>query len=285
MAKAHTSRYFVHPVSTTMYHDLKEVYWWNDMKRNIVDFAAKCPNYQQVKADHQRSGRLAQNIEIPMWKWEMINMDFVVGLPCTPCKFDSIWVIVDRLKKCTLLPVKSTDTAEQDLEFKEDDWVFLKVSPMKGIMQFGNKGKLSSRYIGPYKIIQRIGQVAYKLDLPPEMSLVHPVFHVSMLKKVVGDMSLIVPVETIEANEELSYEEILVSILDSNMDDKQEVVHDCCQRSWLLPASMAITGISGYLETTEGTSRRKGSFGQKQRCLGEEVGRLEFLGGLGSALG
>ncbi|XP_070010668.1 uncharacterized protein [Nicotiana sylvestris] len=76
------------------------------------------------------------------------------------------------------------------------------------------KGKLSPRYVGPYRIIQKIGQVAYKLELPPEMSMVHPVFHVSMLRKVVGDSSSIVPVETIEVNEELSYEEVPVVILD-----------------------------------------------------------------------
>ncbi|XP_070036161.1 uncharacterized protein [Nicotiana tomentosiformis] len=81
-------------------------------------------------------------------------------------------------------------------------------------MWFGRKGKLSLRYVGPYKIIQRISQVAYKLELPPEMSLVHPMFYVSMLKKVVGDLSAIVPVKTIEINEELSYEEIPVAILD-----------------------------------------------------------------------
>ncbi|XP_070034312.1 uncharacterized protein [Nicotiana tomentosiformis] len=89
-----------------------------------------------------------------------------------------------------------------------------KVSPMKGIMRFGNKGKLSLRYVDPYRIIQRIGQVAYKFDLPLDMSLVHPIFHVSMLKKVVGDPSAIVPVETIEVSEELLYEEIPVAILD-----------------------------------------------------------------------
>ncbi|XP_070010128.1 uncharacterized protein [Nicotiana sylvestris] len=104
-----------------------------------------------------------------------------------------------------------------DLEFKEDDWVFLKVSPMKSNMRFGKKGKLSPRYIGPCRIIQRIGQVAYKLDFPPEMPLVHPAFHVSMLKKVVGDPSTIVLVETIEINEELSYEEVLVAILDKQV--------------------------------------------------------------------
>ncbi|XP_070010160.1 uncharacterized protein [Nicotiana sylvestris] len=107
-----------------------------------------------------------------------------------------------------------SDVRRRDLEFKEDDWVFLKVSPMKGTMQFGRKEKLSPRYVRPYRIIQRIGQVANKLELPPEMSLVHPVFHVSMLRKVVGDPSTIMPVETIEVNEELSYEEVPVAMLD-----------------------------------------------------------------------
>ena len=99
MIEAHNSRYSVQLGSTKMYHNLKEVYWWNDMKRNVVNFLARCLNCQQVKAEHQRPGGLAQNIEIPMWKWEMINMNFVVGLPRTPRKFDLIWATVDRLIK------------------------------------------------------------------------------------------------------------------------------------------------------------------------------------------
>ncbi|XP_070056477.1 uncharacterized protein [Nicotiana tomentosiformis] len=62
MIEAHASRYSVHPGSTKMHHDLKEVYWWNDMKRNVVDSMARCPNCQQVKVEHQRPGGLAQNI-------------------------------------------------------------------------------------------------------------------------------------------------------------------------------------------------------------------------------
>ncbi|XP_070036137.1 uncharacterized protein [Nicotiana tomentosiformis] len=68
MTEAHTSRYSVHPGSTNMYHDLREVYWCNDMKRNVTDFVARCPNYQQMKAEYQRPSGLAQNIEIPMRK-------------------------------------------------------------------------------------------------------------------------------------------------------------------------------------------------------------------------
>ena len=58
----------------------------------------------------------------------------------------------------------------RDLDFQVDDWVFLKVSPMKGIMRFGKKGKLSPCYIGPYRILRRIGQLAYELELPPEFA-------------------------------------------------------------------------------------------------------------------
>ncbi|XP_075077096.1 uncharacterized protein LOC142163850 [Nicotiana tabacum] len=68
-------------------------------------------------------------------------------------------------------------------------------------------------YIGPYKIIKWVSQVVYKLESPPEISLVHPVFHVSMLKKEVGDTSLIILVEAIEVNEELTHEEIPIAIL------------------------------------------------------------------------
>ncbi|XP_070013935.1 uncharacterized protein [Nicotiana sylvestris] len=131
---------------------------------------------------------------------------------------EKVKIIKDRLGTAQSRQKSYSDVHHRDLEFKEDNCVFLKVFPMKGIMQFGNKGKLSPRYIGSYKIIKRIGRVAYKLEIPPpEMSLVHPVFHVSMLKKVVGDSSLIVPVETIEVNEELAYEEIPVSILDGQL--------------------------------------------------------------------
>ncbi|WMV59054.1 hypothetical protein MTR67_052439 [Solanum verrucosum] len=81
-------------------------------------------------------------------------------------------------------------------------------------MRFGKKGKLSPRYIGPYRISKRIGNVAYELELPQELAAVHPVFHISMLKKCMGNPSLIIPSEDIGIKDSLSYEEILVQILD-----------------------------------------------------------------------
>ncbi|XP_075100634.1 uncharacterized protein LOC142176558 [Nicotiana tabacum] len=85
---------------------------------------------------------------------------------------------------------------------------------MKGVMRFGKKGKLSPHYIGPYRIPRKIGQVAYELEFPQELAAVHPVFHVSMLKKFMGDPSLVVPTEVIGVKDGLSYEEIPVAILD-----------------------------------------------------------------------
>ena len=113
LEEAHYSRYSIHPGATKMYHDLKLVYWWDGMKRDIAEFVAQCPNCQQVKAEHQKPGGLLQAMEIPTWKWEEINMDFVVGLPRTRGKYDSIWVIVDRLTKAShFLPVRTTYSTE-----------------------------------------------------------------------------------------------------------------------------------------------------------------------------
>ena len=73
--------------------------------------------------------------------------------------------------------------------FSVGDLVFLKVSPMKGVVKFGKKGKLAPRYIGPFEIRLRVGEVAYRLVLPPELSRIHLVFHVSMLRKYISDPS------------------------------------------------------------------------------------------------
>ncbi|XP_069147014.1 uncharacterized protein [Solanum lycopersicum] len=114
LQEAHSSRYSIHPSATKMYRDLRQHYWWSRMKHDIVDFVSQCPNIQQVKYEHQRPGGTPQRMPIPEWKWERIAMDFVVGLPKTFGKFDSIWVIVERLTKFShFIPVKMTYNAEK----------------------------------------------------------------------------------------------------------------------------------------------------------------------------
>ncbi|WMV45707.1 hypothetical protein MTR67_039092 [Solanum verrucosum] len=88
-----------------------------------------------------------------------------------------------------------------------------KVSPMKDVMRFRKKGKLSPRYIGPYRISKRVGNLAYELELPSQLATVHLVFHISMLKKYMGDPSIIVPTKNIGIKDDLSYEEMPVQIL------------------------------------------------------------------------
>ena len=97
-----------------MYRDLQEIYWWGSLKKDRVNFMVRCPNFQQVKAEHQNPEGLTQILDVPTWKWEYINMDFVVGLPRTRSQNDSIWVIVDRLTKSShFIPVKPMYSTEE----------------------------------------------------------------------------------------------------------------------------------------------------------------------------
>ena len=97
IAKTHSSRYFIHLGSTKRYHNLKQNFWWDGMKKDIADYVDRCHNYQRVKAEHVKLVSLNKIIEIQTSKQEAINIDFVVGLLNTRRQRESIWVIVDRL--------------------------------------------------------------------------------------------------------------------------------------------------------------------------------------------
>ncbi|KAL0539556.1 hypothetical protein IC582_023772 [Cucumis melo] len=375
LSEAHSSPFSMHPGSTKMYQDLKRVYWWRNMKREVAEFISRCLVCQQVKAPRQKPAGLLQPLSIPEWKWENVSMDFITGLPRTLRGFTVIWVVVDRLTKSAhFVPGKSTYTASKwaqlymseivrlhgvpvsivsdrdarftskfwkglqtamgtrldfstafhpqtdgqterlnhvledmlracalefpgswdshlhlmefaynnsyqatigmtpfealygkccrspvcwgevgeqrlmgpelvqstneaiqkirsrmhtaqsrqksyadvrrkDLEFEVGDKMFLKVAPMRGVLRFERRGKLSPRFVGPFEILERIGPVAYRLALPPSLSTVHDVFHVSMLRKYVPDPSHVVDQEPLEIDENLSYTEQPVEVL------------------------------------------------------------------------
>nr|GEZ23329.1 putative reverse transcriptase domain-containing protein [Tanacetum cinerariifolium] len=99
LEEALKSKYSIHPGTTKMYLDLKRNYWWPGMKRDCAKYVEKCLTCLKVKAEHQNSYGKIQPLEIAVWKWEKITMDFVTKLPRTTKKHDSIWVIVDRLTK------------------------------------------------------------------------------------------------------------------------------------------------------------------------------------------
>ncbi|KAK4706966.1 hypothetical protein R3W88_033476 [Solanum pinnatisectum] len=103
------------------------------------------------------------------------------------------------------------------MAFQTGENVLLNVSLMKGVMRFGKKGKLSPRYIGPFEVLECVGLVAYKLALPHKLSGVHPVFHVSMLKRYHGDWDYIIKWDSIVLDKDLQYEEEPIAILDLNV--------------------------------------------------------------------
>ncbi|CAN6454525.1 unnamed protein product [Victoria cruziana] len=375
----HSSRFTIHPGGTKMYRAARHHFWWPGMRKDIADFVAHCLICQQVKAEHQRPGRLLTPWELPEWKWDEVTMDFVMGLPRTRRQHDAIWVVVDRLSKsahflaiCANMPLEGladlyireivrlhgvpraivsdrdprftsrfwkafqnalgtklkmssafhpqtdgqsertiltiedmlracilewqsewdrhlplvefaynnsyhasiemapfealygrpcrapgywsdiadakfedpliikyyadqvhlirerlqtaqhrqkcyADRRRRALEFEVGDSVFLKISPTKGIFRFGKKGKLSPRFIGPFEVIEKIGPCAYRLALPPHLSQVHDVFHVSMLRKYLPDPNRQVEYTDVKVNERLNVPEEVVRIVDEQV--------------------------------------------------------------------
>ncbi|GJY27602.1 retrotransposon protein, putative, ty3-gypsy subclass [Tanacetum coccineum] len=114
MHESHKSKYSIYPGSDKMYHYLKKLYWWPNMKAKIATHVSKCLTCAKVKAEHQKPFGLLVQPEIPQWKWEKITIDFMTKLPKTSTGQDTIWVIVDRLTKYAyFLPMKEIDSMEK----------------------------------------------------------------------------------------------------------------------------------------------------------------------------
>ncbi|GJT33355.1 putative reverse transcriptase domain-containing protein [Tanacetum coccineum] len=114
MHESHKSKYSVHPGSNKMYQDMKQLYWWPNMKDDISTYVSKCLTCLKVKVKHQKASGLLVQPEIPQWKWDNITMNFVTKLPRTSSGHDTIWVIVDRLTKSAhFLPMRENDSMDK----------------------------------------------------------------------------------------------------------------------------------------------------------------------------
>ncbi|GJZ86661.1 putative reverse transcriptase domain-containing protein [Tanacetum coccineum] len=146
----------------------------------------------------------------PEWKWDNITWMFRHELPKTSQGYDTIWEVVTRHG----IPVSII--CDRDPRFASNFWRSLQSalgSRLKGVVRFGKRGKLNPRYVGPFKVIERVGEVAYKLELPEELSRVHNTFHVSNLKKCHADEPLAVPLDGLNLDDKLHFVEEPVEIV------------------------------------------------------------------------
>jgi hypothetical protein len=128
---------------------------------------------------------------------------------------ENIKMVRENLKIVRLRQRSYADTRRRELSFEVGDFVYLKVSPIRGVRRFGVKGKLAPWYVGPYQILAKRGEVAYQLNLPKDLSAVHDVFHVSQLMKCLCVPEEQLPVEGLEVQEDLTYIEKPTQILET----------------------------------------------------------------------
>jgi hypothetical protein len=141
-------------------------------------------------------------------------------------------MIRDNLKIAQSRQKSYADTRRRELTFEVEDYVYLKVSPMRSVKRFNMKGNLALRYIRPFKIVERRGEVAYQLELPMSLAGVHDVFHVSQLKKCLRVPEEQIPLEELTVKEDLTYEEFPVKILETAEKVMRSRTIKMCKVQW-----------------------------------------------------
>ncbi|GJV50715.1 putative reverse transcriptase domain-containing protein [Tanacetum coccineum] len=240
MDEAHKTRYYMHSGADKMYHDLEDMYWWPDRYGRFTSHfwqtlqKALGTRLDMSTAYHpQTDGQSEPTIQTledmlrtyhlsircapfkALYRrkcrspilWAEIRESRLIGSELVQETTDKVVLIKEKLKAARDRQKSYADNRRKPLEFKVGDQVLLKVSPWKGVIRFGKKGKLAPRYVGPFEILERIGPVAYRLRLPEELSSVHDTFHVSNLKKCLADANLHVPLDEIKVDKTLRFVE------------------------------------------------------------------------------
>nr|GEX15152.1 hypothetical protein [Tanacetum cinerariifolium] len=227
MHKSHKFKYSIHLGSDKMYPDLMKLYLWPNIKADIATFVSKCLTCAKTDSIEKLAQLYLKEIVCRHGVHVSIISDRgVVGIDtCLWLNSPTITAImrasrlhhsrhsmgenVDRQSVGVKSRQKSyADVRLKPMEFKVGDEVMLKVSPWKGVIRFGKRGKVSPWYVGPFKIIERNGPVAYKLELPDKLRRIHNTFHVSNLKKFLADENLVIPL-----NDKLHFIEEPVEIM------------------------------------------------------------------------
>ncbi|GJX48206.1 putative reverse transcriptase domain-containing protein [Tanacetum coccineum] len=280
MDEAHTSRHSVHPGADKMYYDLRDLYWWPGMKKDIAELT-KSAHFLPIRKDFKmerleriyineivvrhgmpvsiisdrdgqfsshfwralqkalgkrldmsmayhpqtdsQSERTIQTLEDMLRAYVMdFGGSWDAHLPLAEFSYNNetmekIMQIKERLKTVRDRQRSYADKRRKPLEFKIRDRVLLKVSLWKGVVRFGKKGKLAPRYVGPFKIVGRVGPVAYRLRLPQELSCIHDMFYVSNLRKCLAETDMQVPLEEIKIDDKLYFVEEPDEIVDKDV--------------------------------------------------------------------
>ncbi|KAJ4958189.1 hypothetical protein NE237_025300 [Protea cynaroides] len=174
-----------------------------DERLPLIEFAYN-NSYQATIQMSPYEALYGRKCQTPLF-WNEVGERSIVGPEFVEVTYRVIDIIKERVRTAQNRQKQYADTRRRDLEFTVGDKVFLKVSPMRRLKSFGQKGKLSPRYVGPYEILAKRGKVAYQLALPPSMSTVHDVFHISLLKKYVKDPTDVLIVDLLELTDELTF--------------------------------------------------------------------------------
>ena len=142
--------------------------------------------------------------------WDEVGERRLVGPELVQITSEKVKVVRDNLKITRDRQRSYADNRRRDLQFEIGDRIFLKISPWKGVLRFGRRGKLSPRFIKPYEIVSKVGPVAYRLKLPPELSRIHDTFHVSMLRKYIPDPSHVLREQPLQLKENLAFVQVLL---------------------------------------------------------------------------
>ncbi|GKB53191.1 putative reverse transcriptase domain-containing protein [Tanacetum coccineum] len=207
------SKFSIHPGDDKMYYNLRDRYWWPGIKKDISMFWQSMQEALGTRLDMSMAYH-PQTVDQRSWDVHLPLVDFSYNnnyhssVRCTPFE------IKDRLKAPHDRQKSYDDKRRKPLEFSIGDYVLLKVSPWKGFVRFGKKGKLAPIFVGPFEIIEKVIPVAYRLDLLEELNGVHDTFHVSNLKKCLADPTLQVPLEEIPVDAKLNFMKEPVEILE-----------------------------------------------------------------------